>query len=170
MKKRNVLLLVGALLNMNIFAGTPLPRGKNVLVRITSEINSKYSTSQNTLAVVDADVKNANGSVLIKAGTPVELQVNAKKARGCGRAGALSVSCVSTTAVDGQRIILNASSINAEGKNKKGLAIGLGVGTGATIILPVIGLAFLAIKGGNATIPANTLLNNVITGADYEIE
>lgn len=170
MKKKAILFLSGALLNVNIFAGTPLPRGKNVLVRITSEISSKYSNTQNTLAVVDNDVKDSNGTVLIKAGTPVELQVNAQKARGCGRAGTLSVSCISTTAVDGQRIILNASSLNAEGKNKKGLAIGLGVGTGATIILPIIGFAFLAIKGGNATIPANTLLNNVITGADYNIE
>lgn len=170
-KTRIILFLSCALLNANIFASTPLPRGKYVQVRTTTEISSKTNT-QNALVIVDADVKSDNGKVLIKAGTPVEVQIDRKKAKGCGRAGTLTLSCLSTTAIDGQRIILNSSPFTIEGDNKKGLAIGLGVGTAVTF-LPGIGLAFLAIKGGEATLPARTMLNTktyIIVGDDYNIQ
>ncbi len=157
-----------SLLNMSIFASSPLTRGKSVLVRITTTIDSKKGDAQNYNAVVDADVISNEGKILIKSGTPVELQIDAQKAKGCGRAGSISASCISTTSVDGQRISLNGT-IGAEGANKKGAAIGTGVGLGLTF-LPFIGFAFLAIKGGNAQIKANTVINNVFVANDYEIK
>ena len=71
------------------------------------------------------------------------------------------------TSVDGQTILLNGSS-SETGKNKKGLAIGLGVGLTFTF-LPIIGLAFLSIKGESATIEAGTI-SNVFVMNDYNIE
>ena len=58
--------------------------------------------------------------------------------------------------------------MHKEGKNKKGLATGLGVGLGCTFVLPVIGLALLAIKGGDAKIESNTSLPAVFVASDYE--
>lgn len=168
-KKAFILFVSCSLLNMNVFASTPLTRGKSVLVRIVSPINSEKGNSQNVNAIVDADVKSEDGKVLIKAGTPVEMQVEAQRARGCGRPGSVSASCAYTTAVDGQRIGLAGSSVEAEGVSKKGLAVGLGVGLGLTF-LPFVGLAFLAKKGGNAQINANAVISNAIVTGDYEIE
>ncbi len=168
LKKGLTILVACSMLNMSVFAASPLSRGSSVLVRTTTSISSKKSKSQNAAAIVDADVKSIDGRVVIKAGTPVELQIDAHRARGCGRAGWLSVSCVSTTAVDGQRISLNGN-MEAEGDSKKGAAIGWGVGLGLTL-LPFVGFAFFAIKGHNAQIKANTLVNNTFVSSDYEIQ
>lgn len=157
-----------AMMNLSVFAATPLERGKGLSVRITSAINSKNLKNNTTMAIVDGDVKSQDGTVLIKRGTPVTLQLNGKKAKGCGKAGYVEVSCLSTTATDGQTIMLNGN-VNAEGDSKKGVALGLGIGLGLTFLFP-IGFALLAIKGKNATIPANTLIPNVFVANDYTIE
>ena len=154
------------MLNLSIFAGTPLNRGTSLSVRITSSINSKSNGSSPT-AIVENDVKDTEGSILIKRGTPVQLQIEKKKARGCGKAGYVNVKCVSTTAVDGQNISLEGN-IDSEGDNKKGLAIGLGVGLGLTF-LPFVGFAFLAIKGEQAKIQSDTIIPNVFVMNDYNI-
>ncbi len=162
-------LTVCSVLNLNIFATTPLERGKNVPVRITSDVNSKRLKKATITAIVDANIKSADGKILIKSGTPVELQASGKKAKGCGRPGYITMSCISTTAADGQKIMLNGN-LSAEGDARRGLALGLGLGFGLTCVLPVIGLSLLAIKGKNATIPSNTIMNYVYVTSDYMVE
>ena len=154
------------MINLCVFAAGPLDRGTILSVRLTADATSKKSSAPT--AIVDNDVKAKDGSVLIKRGTPVQLQVIKEKARGCGRAGTVTVKCVSTTATDGQTVSLEGS-LSEEGNNKKGLAIGLGVGMGV-LVLPGVGFAFLAIKGGDAVIPSNTLIPNVLVMNDYEIQ
>ena len=153
--------------NLCVFASSPLNSGKTLPVRITSEITSKSKTTPS--AIVDNDVKGKDGRILIKRGTPVMLQVESVNKRGCGRAGEVKVKCISTTAVDGQTIMLSGGELQKEGKNKKGLAIGLGVGLGYTF-LPGVGLAFLAIKGDDAKIESNELIPVVFIASDYEID
>lgn len=165
-KKKLAIIMALSVLNLSVFASTPLSRGTTLSVRITSQISSKSKGTHT--AFVENDVKSKDGAVLIKRGTPVELQIEKKKAKGCGRAGYVQVKCISTSAVDGQNIILEGST-DAEGDDKKGLAIGLGVGLGLTF-LPFVGFAFLAIKGNQAVIPSNTLIPNVFVMNDYEIQ
>lgn len=165
MKKCLAIILAILMFNMNIFAAIPLERGTMLSVRITSPIDSKQKTS--VTAMVENDVRNRVGDIVIKRGTPVLLQVNRKKAKGCGKAGLLDVKCISTTAIDGQSITLEGSEAR-EGNCKKGLAIGLGVGLGLTF-LPFVGFAFLALKGGQAAIEANTIIHNVVVMNDYTI-
>ena len=168
LKKSFTVFMACAMINLSMFAATPLERGKGLSVRITSAISSKNIKTAKASAIVDNDVKAPDGTVLIKRGTPVEMQLNGKKAKGCGRAGYIEAVCVSTTSTDGQTILLNGST-NAEGDNKKGLSIGLGVGSALTF-LPTIGLVLLAIKGKNATIPANTVIPTAFVANDYMIE
>ena len=73
---------------------------------------------------------------------------------------------MSTTATDGQMVALTGST-SAEGKNKKGLAIGLGVGLG-WFAWPLLSL--LAIKGGQGVIEKGTLIQNVMVANDYQID
>ena len=165
-KKVFITLLALLTLNLTVFASTPLDRGTTLIVRILSSTNSKSGTTPT--AMVEEDVRNKNGTVVIKKGTLVELQVNREKAKGCGRPGTLFVNCISTRAVDNQYIVLNGE-LKTEGNDKRGLAIGLGVGLGVTF-LPFVGFAFFAIKGEQATIQPNTLISNVFVMNDYLIE
>lgn len=155
---------------MSVFATTPLRQGKSVIVRIVTPVNSKKVYKQEVVcAQVDADVKSQDGKVLIKTGTPVEMHIETHKAAGLGASGSVSAYCVSTTAVDGQRIFLKGGSIEAEGESRRGLAIGLGVGLGVTA-LPYVGFIFLVLKGENAQIDANTIMNYVVVAGNYDIE
>ena len=163
---KNILLTFAALLivgaawaeNPNIINGHP------VSVRIINAMNSK--TQPMPSAIVDANITDAEGNILIKRGTPVQLSVEAQRARGVGKAGYLGVSCISTTAVDGQTIFL-AGGISAYGNDREELAIGLGVGAG--IVVFPFGLFCLCIKGEEAYIPSNTILTNVVIDDSYTI-
>lgn len=167
LKRKLAIIMALSIVNLSIFAAGPLDRGTSLSVRITSPISSNKSKGAPN-AIVENDVKDKDGAILIKRGTPVQLQIERKKAKGCGKAGYVQVKCISTSAVDGQSITLEGST-DAEGDNKKGLAIGLGVGLGLTV-LPFVGFAFLAIKGERATIPANTIIPNVFVMNDYIIK
>lgn len=166
MKKTMSLVMAFLMLNLSVFAGSPLNRGTSLSVRIISSISSK-NDGVSPSAIVENDVKDKAGNTLIKRGTPVQLQIEKKKAKGCGKAGYVNIKCISTTFVDGQNISLEGS-MDSEGDNKKGLAIGLGVGLGLTF-LPFVGFGFLAIKGEQAKIQANTIMPNVFIMNDYEI-
>lgn len=157
--------LVFSMLNLNLIASVPLDRGTMLIVRVLSSVksNSKEAVS----AIVENDVKGKNGEILIKRGAPVQTSIKREKARGCGRAGSIEVKCISTTSVDGQTVLLEGN-FSETGKNNKGLAIGLGVGLGVTF-LPMVGFAFLAIKGEPAVIEPG-IISNVFVINDYSIK
>lgn len=165
-KKYVIVALAALMTNLTVLASTQLERGTTLSVRVTSRITSKNEGSPS--AIVENDVKGKDGKVLIKRGTPVQLQIDRKKARGVGKPGYVTVKCLSTSAVDGQNILLEGS-VNDEGNDKKGLSVGLGVGLGLTF-LPGVGFAFLAIKGEQAVIENNTVIPVVVVMNDYSIE
>lgn len=165
-KKYVIVALAALMTNLTVLASSPLDRGTTLSVRVTSRITSKTEGSPS--AIVENDVKGKDGRVLIKRGTPVQLQIDRKKARGVGKPGYVTVKCLSTSAVDGQNILLEGS-VNEEGNDKKGLSVGLGVGLGLTF-LPGVGFAFLAIKGEEAVIENNTVIPIVVVMNDYSIE
>ena len=148
------------------WAGTPLTRGTALQVKIVESLSSKKAT--NAVALVDYDVVK-DGKVLIKAGTPVQVQVDRKKCRGVGRPGSLTVKPLTTTTVDGQTILLSGGTLEVEGKKRTGKAVGLGVGLGVGLLCPPL-LACLAIKGDHAVIESGTVLSNVIVANEYDIK
>ena len=144
-----------------------LPRGTAVPVRIISALNSGHGQG-GAQAVVEYDIKDKGNKVLIRKGTPVDIQVKREKARGIGREGYIHIQCVATEATDGQTILLQGEW-EEYGESRDGLALGLGIGLGLTF-LPGVGLAFLAIKGTQATISPNTRIPLVFTTETYEIQ
>ncbi len=165
-KKILSLILCTCIPLLHIQAGDILPRGTAVPVRIISALNSKHG--QTAQAVVEYDIRNEENKILIQKGTPVDIQVKREKARGVGREGYIHVQCMSTKAIDGQTILLQGEW-EEYGVSKDGLALGLGVGLGLTF-LPFVGLAFLAIKGEEATISPNTRIPLVFTTETYTIQ
>lgn len=144
-----------------------LTNGKNVSVRLTSEIYSNTKEKVPETAIVDKDVKDASGSyVLIRIGPPVTLDAMIQKARGVGKPASVQIKCLYTTAVDGQEIALQGG-MTQTGKSKKGTALGVGLGVGIPVCWPV--MFCLCIKGEKITIPENTIINNVVVNDDYAI-
>ena len=170
MKKAISIFFIAIMLQYSVlpcFAGNVLERGTVVKVRTTTTISSN---SNNLIsAVVDANVYDVQKKdVLIKAGTPVNINVEAKKAKAMGKAGHIYLKGMTTTSVDGQIISLSGG-MNQKGDSKAGLAVGLGLGTGLTV-LPIVGFFFFLIKGENVEIPSETLIPNVVVAEEYTIK
>ena len=159
------LLLLAFLLSsfMSSSAQSTLKSGSVITLRFVEEVKSNSNAAN---VVVANDVK-VDDKIIVSAGTPVQTQVTAIKRRSCGIAGVLNVAFISTRATDETLITLMGGSISREGKNKKGLAIGLGVGLGV-FAWPF--LACLAVKGGEAVIPEGTLTTNVLTANEVTIK
>ncbi len=122
------LLLLAFLLSsfMSSSAQSTLKSGSVITLRFVEEVKSNSNAAN---VVVANDVK-VDDKIIVSAGTPVQTQVTATKRRSCGIAGVLNVAFISTRATDGTLITLIGGSISREGRNKRGLAIGLGVGLG----------------------------------------
>ena len=126
----------------------------------------KYTLNEKNILPLDLAEYSLDGSAF---GERLEiLQIDRKRAKGCGKAGYLSVKCVSTTSVDGQTVILNGN-LEDEGSNRIGLAIALAICLGFTI-LPLFGFFFLALKGKQAKIESNTIIPNVFVMNEYFIK
>ncbi|MBO4611729.1 MAG: hypothetical protein J5671_01000 [Bacteroidaceae bacterium] len=165
MKRICCLFMAMAVLNLTIFASSPLTRGTVVYIRTMSEISSK--TNETIDAIVDADVKGSDGKVLIKKGTRVNANVVTKKAKGVGKPGSISLKNLSTTSVDGQTIHLSGT-VSEEGENKHTKVLAVGLSVGLLLFAPC--LAYLAKKGGNAVIPSGTVYNQFSVADEYQIE
>ncbi len=146
-----------------------LLNGVSADVFLSEDVSSK--DSKNSVgAIVNSDILDfKTGKILVRRGTPVKAVVNSVKARGCGRPGTIEIEAVSTTAVDGQTINLSGS-MKYEGKKKRGLALGLGIGLplGTVVCFPW-GFAFLAIKGENVELTSGQELKGVSVQGNYKI-
>lgn len=164
MKKIGILLLIGCLLGHPSCARS-LKRGTSVIVRLTTTADSNRNTP--VTAAVASDVIVAGEAVIIK-GTPVDLSVDKRRAKGLGKPGYLQIGCLSTTAVDGQTIALSGH-IEKAGDDRQGAAIGLGIGLGLTL-LPFGGFLLLCLKGEKAELPAGTTIMDVSVAGNYTID
>ncbi len=139
-----------------------LRSGTNVPVSLMSSIYSQDGDKSNYTgysAVVAADILDVNGeNVLISRGTPVVVVANVKRARGFGKPGKIDMSFISTYSIDGQIINL-AGNYSQCGDDRRGIALGTGLGIGLTVGCPEL-LLLLCIKGERIEIPANTILNS----------
>lgn len=144
----------------NIKSGDPIS------IRLISAIDSDSNIQTTPTAIVDANVTDNEGNILIRRGTNVSLSTDITKRKGLGKAGSINVNCLTTTAVDGQTIYL-MGGISAYGEDREELAIGLGIGAG--ILVFPFGLFCLCIKGEDAHIPSNTIITNVVMDDNYTI-
>ena len=125
----------------------------NVGLEVVKTLRKDKVKSETGSVVVSNDVMK-DGKIVIAAGTPVVLDIQSEKHRGLGQPGTIMVRPVSTTDVNGQVVSLNGAEKSDIGKNRRGAAVACGIVFG--IITFPVGLLFLCIKGGNASIPAGT--------------
>lgn len=162
-----LLSLVALLAISGAWAQKPnLVSGEHVSVRLLNAVESKANIQTMPSAIIDSNITDKEGNILVKRGTPVQLTLDTQRARGVGKAGVININCLSTTSVDGQIIYLKGG-LYAEGDDREGLAIGLGIGAG--IVVFPFGLFCLCIKGEEAYIPSNTIITNVVIDDSYTI-
>ena len=99
-----------------------IPVGKNIPVTLTSEIYSNSRATQQVSAIVSNDIKADDGTVVIRRGTPVNINAEIKKAKGVGKGASVRLDIISTTAVDGQTIYLQGL-FQRHGNDRKGASI-----------------------------------------------
>ena len=146
-----------------------LNNGKTVQVRLTSEIYSNSKHLVQPTAIVEKDVRTEDGDVLISRGTPIQLAYDVEKSKCMGKPAFVKINFLSTTAVDGQEIALQGVYA-VHGKDRKGAALGWGIGTGVTVLCP-FGFLFFLIKGEPVTIPDGTIItNNIVVNDNYKIK
>ena len=146
--------------NYNLTAGQPIP------VRIMTSVSSENRLQSLPMAIVDSNITDKEGNVLIRRGTNVIINTELTRRKGVGKPGYIKIDCLTTTAVDGQTIYL-LGGISACGRDREVLAIGLGVGAG--IFAFPFGLFCFCIKGEEAYLPGNSIISNVVIDDNYEV-
>lgn len=119
-----------------------------IMIRCDETITTNNIVNGSTVnfSVIN-DVKDRNGLILIKSGTPVTAQISFVKDKGMiGRSGELTVTDFHTTAVDGTYIPLSGS-VSAKPNDKMVCSIVLSV-----LICPL----FLLMKGEEAQLSAGS--------------
>lgn len=143
-----------------------LTNGSLINVVILNDVTTAGKGGTAATAQIMNDLFDRNGKVLIKAGTPVELNAETTPAKGVGKPGSINLKFISTKSVDGQFIKLNGG-YSAVGEDRKGKALGVGLGVGLFLLFPM--LAYMAKKGGAAHIPSNTIVTNIPVLGDYSV-
>lgn len=138
-----------------------LPAHTPIIIKCTETISTKNVVSGGTVNfAVLSDVKDNNGDILIKAGTPVTAEISFARSKGMiGRSGEVTVNDFHTTAVDGTYIPLSGS-VSAKPDDKMTLSIVLSV-----LVCPL----FLLIKGDEAELTTGTA-KTAYTVADVYIK
>lgn len=126
-----------------------LPAHTAIMIQCDDTISTKNITSGATVnfSVVN-DIKNNDGLILIKAGTPVSAQISFVEENGLiGKSGKLTISDFHTTAIDGTYIPLSGT-VSSNPEDKMVLSIVLSI-----LVCPL----FLLLKGGEGSLPAGTI-------------
>ena len=126
-----------------------LPAHTAIMIQCNDTISTKNIASGATVhfSVVN-DIKNSDGLVLIKAGTPVSAQISFVEENGMiGKSGKLTISDFHTTAIDGTYIPLSGT-VSSNPEDKMVLSIVLSI-----LVCPL----FLLLKGGEGSLPAGTI-------------
>ena len=116
-----------------------------IMIRCEEEITTRDLVSgSNVNFSVVGDIKDSNGNILIKSGTPVTATISFSKSKGMiGKSGELTVTDFHTTAIDRTYVPLSGS-VSARPDDKMTLSIVLSV-----LICPL----FLLMKGEEAQLP-----------------
>ncbi|MBI1893282.1 MAG: hypothetical protein HYS14_04120 [Candidatus Rokubacteria bacterium] len=138
-------LAVGADKEVTLRSGTP------IFLVFDQSIDSETGNEGDTIYLRVMRPVQVEGVVVIRSGEKVRTKLTeVRKAKGWGRRGDITVRVESTSAVDGQEILLSATQ-RREGEGRGGAATAVGVGAGL-ICLPAALLGF-AIKGEEGRIP-----------------
>lgn len=141
-----------------------LSSGTIIQVMIETRVSSEEGDS--VQAYVFSDIKDDEGNILIAAQTPVVVEVTRNELRRVGRPGSVELRVKSTTATDGQIIKLHGVNY-VEGEDRNSTVLLASLIPTAVGFWPMI--FYLLKKGGEAEIPTETLMPEVLVAGNYEI-
>jgi hypothetical protein len=131
-----------------------LPKLSPVAIEILDPLGSKTSRSLGTFRIALAEPLTLDGAEVVPAGIPGMGEiVHAKKAGGMGAAGELVIAARYLD-LDGRKLRLRSTVLDAEGKSRINGVNTLAVASAASPI-PIAVVGFF-IKGGDIEVPAGT--------------
>lgn len=143
-----------------------LPQNTKIPVKFIKKVNSNDKLEAEI--VVASDVNDEEGNKLIASGAPVNANIEKVISKAVGKPGNISVTFISTVAIDGQKIDLSGGH-NEFGKDRSGAAWAWTV-VGCLVIPPwFTGPLFLLIKGKPAEINESTLVDDIRPATTYKI-
>lgn len=147
--RKSLLFLILSWFCVNLFAQREvvIPKGTDVFVKTTDTISSASKISKIT-GYIAKDVV-IDGNVVVKAETPVVIDVDCHKRHGVGKPGKVKLEGVHTQTVDGQKLAVKGS-VSEKGNKAIGKSIGLTVGM--MFLMPPFNFFFLLIKGDNCVV------------------
>ena len=162
--KSLTLIILSFLFSKEVFAQRILESGTMIIIQPLRYWNSNELNPPSF--IVTYPIKDNTGKVVIKAGSPVEIEADWKRSKGVGKAGSVNITFLSVKSVNGKKILLNGQ-YSAVGENKKGLAHGLT--WGLFLMIGPLSLPCLAIKGEPAKINHSITINTYVLN-DVKIE
>ncbi|MBL4656007.1 MAG: caspase family protein [Bacteroidia bacterium] len=137
--------------------------GSVIRVKTQNALNS--NKSEVAQVIVDQNVLDLNGNILIEMGMTVEVEVERKKSRMKGKGGKVELHFLATKAIDGQLINLT-DEYKIKGVDRDFVETLFCIGC---FVIPPANFLFLLIPGKNAEIPAHTVIN-VRVASKYKIK
>ena len=114
MKRITILTIAFFCLSISAQEKICLQEGTRISVKITTEMSSQHYTNPTT--IVASDVYDQDGEyIIIKKGTPVEIQTKIIKATLFGDEGTIELTPISTLAIDGREIVFQDQPVTFEG-------------------------------------------------------
>lgn len=162
MKRIGTFVCALLILSQTGFASGNLKKSAAVPVKSVSIVDSDEEST--VKLIVAEDVKDSNGKIVIKSGTPVTADVQLTPRKSIGRSGAIDIKLSSVETVEGETIrLIGGTTVKPKDIRGKVLGISLGVGL-ATPLVPM--LFYMFKKGNPAVLPEGTIIyGNPVT--DY---
>lgn len=147
--RKDLLIFILSLFSVTLFAQKEvvIPKGTDVFVKTTDSISSTSRIKKIT-GYIENDVV-VDGYTVIKAETPVVIDVSCRKRHGIGKPGKVKLEGVHTQTVDGKILAVKGSAVE-KGNSSRGKSIGLTVGM--MFLMPPFNFLFLLIKGDNCVV------------------
>ncbi len=144
--RKDLLIFILSLFSVTLFAQKEvvIPKGTDVFVKTTDSISSTSRIKKITGYIANDVV--VDGYTVIKAETPVVIDVDCRKRHGIGKPGKVKLEGVHTQTVDGKILAVKGSAVE-KGNSSRGKSIGLTVGM--MFLMPPFNFLFLLIKGDN---------------------
>lgn len=131
-----------------------LENGTQMVLRVNENFKADNKADTGTISsIVESDVYSADGTrVLIKAGTPAQIEFSADPNGSWGKAGKICLTHANTKTVDNKRVSLRLSSCKNGGSKLGGVIV-------LSVLLFPLGLISGCMKGSMPKIQEGTTFN-----------
>lgn len=153
-----------------------LKRGTPITFKTTEKVSSRDGYQNKVIALeIFTDVSGDGKTIIFNQSNYGEAEVTTRKSGSFGKPGRVEIKAVGVRTVNGQRVKLEGMTVERNGKDKRGFALGMSIGVpiaGLAMSTPpgilLFGITGLFIKGKDAIMPAGEIIRAYVA-EDVEV-